>query len=73
MTKLQKMQTCLISILSKSNKAKLSTTILFLSFFMTFCIYPLFDSKQSLSTNSIQAVPFTGGNYRRVKILLVEF
>jgi hypothetical protein len=63
-TKLQKMQSCLVTLLKKSNKAKLSTTILFLSFFMTFCVYPLFDSKTSITTgNSIQVVPYTGGKF----------
>ena len=71
------MQTCLISLLGKSSKAKLSTTILFLSFFMTFCVYPLFDSKPNMVANSVQVIPYIGGmselNYYALCFIILYF
>lgn len=51
------MQKCLLTLLNKSNKPKISVCVLFVSFLVTFCVYPLFDSKQTQVTSEIAVVP----------------
>jgi hypothetical protein len=60
------MQTYIVTMLGRTNGKKISTTILFVSFFITLCVYPLFDSKMEIDssrTTSLQAVQYYGGKH----------
>jgi hypothetical protein len=52
------MQKCLVTLINKSNKPKISVCVLFVSFLVTFCVYPLFDSKQTQVTNEIAVISY---------------
>lgn len=63
-TKLKEMQKFLTDILNKNKKS--STVVLFVSFLITFCVYPymnISDENSSTLESSLRSVPFKGFNY----------
>lgn len=62
MSKMQSMQSCLALLLNKHKKS--STAVLFVSFLITFCIYPYVDESSGIETALSNSGSFAPLNYR---------